>query len=101
LRVQLIDDPQGVVVVLKGELDLETAPELDRQLAGIDLAPGSRLVLDLRAVEFMDSTGLSSLIGAQRDADSNGHGLVLRRGSHQVQRLFELTTTTDRFTFES
>jgi anti-anti-sigma factor len=48
----------------------------------------------------MDSTGLASIIRAQRDANSNGHDLALRRGSGQVQRLFELTGFGDRVTFE-
>ncbi len=48
----------------------------------------------------MDSTGLGSIVPAHRFVESNRHTLVLRRGSRQVQRLFELTGIADRLTFE-
>jgi anti-sigma B factor antagonist len=89
-----------VVVALSGELDLETAPELARELATIDETQLERLVIDLGGVTFMDSTGLSSIVAAHRFAESNGHTLALRRGSKQVQRLFELTGVGERLTFE-
>jgi anti-sigma B factor antagonist len=100
LTVQLFTDPGGVTLRLAGELDLETASELDRQLADIAETQVTRLLIDLGAVTFMDSTGLSSILRAHRSAGSNGHTLVLRRGSNQVQRLFELTGMNDRLTFE-
>jgi anti-anti-sigma factor len=100
LTVRLTSDARGVVVTLEGELDLETTPEFDRQLAAIDKTQLTRLLIDLGGVEFMDSTGLSSIIRAHSVAESNGHVLVLRRGSNQVRRLFELTGVDDRLTFE-
>lgn len=93
-------DQEGVRIRIVGELDIATAPELERALedcAGV--GPG-RLLIDLEGLEFMDSTGLASIIRAQLSADQNGHRLVLRRGSPQVQHLFELTGILDRLTFE-
>ncbi len=100
LSVRLIGDSRSVVVVLAGELDLETTPELDRQLAGIDETQIARLVIDLSGVTFMDSTGLSSIVRASHFATSNGHTLVLRQGARQVQRLFALTGVDERLAFE-
>jgi anti-sigma B factor antagonist len=99
LAVELVADDRGVAVKLAGELDLETAPELDRRLAGIDLDGVACLLIDLRDVTFMDSTGLGSIVAAHRLAEGNGHKLVLRRGSRQVRRLFELTGLNDRMSF--
>ncbi len=99
LLIQRASDAQGVVLALIGELDLDTTPELDEQLRKIGAEP-RRLLIDLSGLEFMDSTGLGSIVRAQRFADSNGHRLTLRRGQHQVQRLFELTGVLERFTFE-
>jgi anti-anti-sigma factor len=48
----------------------------------------------------MDSSGLKLMIRAGQSAQANGHRLALRRGSPQVQRLFELTGVLDGFTFE-
>jgi anti-sigma B factor antagonist len=100
LTVRLISDARGVAVTLAGELDLATTPELDRHLAGIDVTQITRLLIDLSGVTFMDSTGLSSIIRAHHLAESSGHTLVVRRGPHQVQRLFEVTGVDERLTFE-
>lgn len=100
LRIQLTSDPQGIAVQLTGELDMATAPELDRRLNEIDATKLRRLLIDLSAVEFMDSAGLAAIIRAQQYANSNGHRLALRPGPRQVQRLFELTGLRDRVTFE-
>jgi anti-sigma B factor antagonist len=87
------------VVALEGELDLETTPEFDRQLACIDETQIARLLIDLTGVTFMDSTGLSSIVRAHHLATANGHTLVLRRGARQVQRLFALTGMDERLAF--
>jgi anti-sigma B factor antagonist len=100
LTVQLITDAQGVALRLEGELDLETSLEFDRRLAAIDQARISRLLIDLGGVTFMDSRGLSSIVRAHQAAEANGHILVVRRGSNQVQRLFALTGIDERLTFE-
>jgi anti-sigma B factor antagonist len=101
LGIQLVADARGIVVILDGELDLETAPELDRKLGQIDETHVTRILIDLSGVTFMDSTGLASIIRALNFAQSNGHSLVLRRGSNQVQRLFTLTGVNERLTFEN
>jgi anti-sigma B factor antagonist len=100
LKITRTTEGDRVLVALEGELDLETTPELDRQLAELEGTRFARLLIDLHGVEFMDSTGLAAIFRTQRYADANGHVLSLRRGSSQVQRLFELTGTLDRVTFE-
>jgi anti-sigma B factor antagonist len=100
LTVEWITGVQALTVRLEGELDLETAQELDRQLAGIDATRLKRLVIDLRGVTFMDSRGLSSIVRAHQSAQENGYAVVLRRGSNQVQRLFALTGVDERLTFD-
>jgi anti-anti-sigma factor len=51
------------VVVIRGELDLATAPELERVI-GERLDAGEDVVVDLRELAFMDSSGLRVLVGA-------------------------------------
>ena len=97
---RLTNDSEGSVLILEGELDLETAPEVERQLDRIHATLVKRVLIDLSGVTFMDSTGLSSIARASRFAESNGHRLVVRRGPRQVQRLFELTGIEGRLTFE-
>jgi anti-sigma B factor antagonist len=98
---RLTNDSEGGVLTLEGELDLETAPEVDRQLDRIHASQVKRVLIDLSGVTFMDSTGLTSIVRASRFAESNGHRLVLRQGPRQVQRLFELTGIENRLTFEA
>jgi anti-sigma B factor antagonist len=100
LRVALVADARGVAVLLAGELDLETAPELEQQLAALEESQRTRVVIDLGGVTFMDSAGLKAILAASEFAQSHGHTLVLRRGPRQVQRLIELTGVGDRLTFE-
>jgi anti-sigma B factor antagonist len=100
LRIGVEPDPQGVRIRLVGELDLATSPELDRLLDELAGNGHSQLLIDLTGVEFMDSTGLASILRALDAARHNGHRLSVRRGSPQVQRLFELTGIGDRLTFE-
>lgn len=100
LMVEITEDHGGIVVRLAGELDLETTAELDRQLAVLDETPVPHLLIDLAGVSFMDSTGLASIVRAHRAAEARGYPLVLRPGSNQVQRLFQLTGVDQRLTFE-
>ena len=55
-------------------------------------------VVDLRNLEFMDSTGLSVLVRAHQRAEENGRRLGLVNGSQQVQRLLTLTGVAERLT---
>jgi anti-sigma B factor antagonist len=100
LEIHRHGDAGGVVLVLQGELDLASAPELAQELRELEATDVGRILIDLREVRFMDATGISLMIRAQQSADANGHRLALRRGPDQVQRLFQLTGVLDRFTFQ-
>ncbi len=90
----------AVLIVLRGELDLASAPELERELREAEGTSPSRVTIDLGGLGFMDSTGLQALLRARERAGSSSYELTLRRGPHQVQRVFELTRTVDAFSFE-
>jgi anti-sigma B factor antagonist len=100
LRIEQIRDERRLTLRLRGELDLSSAPELKRLIDEFDEDDADCLLIDLRDLGFMDSTGLALMVGAGQAAQRNGHQLRLRSGSPQVQRLFELTGVLDRFTFE-
>jgi anti-sigma B factor antagonist len=95
----VIDD-HGTRLTLSGELDLQTAPELDLYLESILRAPSTRTLLDLTHIEFMDSAGLGVIIRQHQQAQLSGHRLVLRPGHGQVRRLLELTGLNEELTFE-
>ena len=100
LQINRIRDERGAILELRGELDLSSAPQLERHLSEIDRAGPERILIDLSNLEFIDSTGLALMINAQEAAEANGHELCLRLGSDQVQRLFRLTGLLDRFTIQ-
>jgi anti-anti-sigma factor len=100
LVIEKSQEQDSVVLALSGELDLASAPVLERELREAEATSPSRLVIDLAGLAFMDSTGLQALLRARERANTNGHQLALRRAPHQVQRVFELTKTVDAFTFE-
>ena len=48
------------------------------------------MTVDLAEVTFMDSTGLTALMDARRQADNNGWSFSVRRPSSAVRRVFDL-----------
>jgi anti-sigma B factor antagonist len=100
LRIESRREGDTTVVVLEGELDLASAPDLERELRDAESNGSARVLIDLGGLGFMDSTGLQALLRARERANSSQHDLVLRRGPHQVQRVFELTKTVDAFNFQ-
>jgi anti-anti-sigma factor len=88
------------VISLSGELDLSGAPALDEEIERLASADDvERVVLDLRELEFLDSSGLRSVALAHRRLAAAGRGLVLVRGHETVQRVFEITRMDERLEF--
>lgn len=73
-------------VVVAGEIDLRTCPELREALTDASAVEGSEVVIDLTGVTFIDSSGISELLRAS----NAGHRLTLRHPTASVRRLFEL-----------
>jgi anti-anti-sigma factor len=74
-----------------GELDLDTAPQLEQELAAARTAGAEQVVLDMRALTFMDSTGLRLVIRWDTAAREEGFAFAIVPGSEVVQRVFRLT----------
>jgi len=85
----------AVVVAVEGELDLFTAPFLRDEVRDAIKQDGPTLVLDLAALSFMDSSGLSVLIEAWRLATSEGGSVTLAAPQPPVARILR-TTGLDR-----
>jgi anti-sigma B factor antagonist len=89
-----IDVRQGAdrsVLSLYGELDLASAPLLEQELQDVDLAARGTVVLDLQELEFIDSTGLRTILASQERVRELGGVFAVTRGSAQVQRLLAIT----------
>jgi anti-sigma B factor antagonist len=87
-----------VTLVLSGELDLMSSPILDQALEGAYASNSELIVVDLRELKFMDSTGLHRLVAAQQRAVQSGRRFGVVRAGEQVQRLFDLTGIAELLT---
>jgi anti-anti-sigma factor len=88
------------LVTLRGELDLPGAAQLEPELGRLAREPGlDAVALDLRGLDFLDSSGLRVLMAADRALRDRDRRLVLVRGPQPVQRVFELTRMTERLEF--
>jgi len=85
------------LVALRGELDVVTVSKVAEALDGLEPeADGVRhVVLDLRGLTFMDSSGLHELIKQNDFARSNRHNLAVVRGNQAIERLLEMTGAKD------
>lgn len=89
-----IDAQDGVTgIALTGELDMATAPILNDQLTALEQDGPKAIVLDLRDLRFIDSSGLHELVRAYRRSETNGHRLMLVGASPITRRLCEITGT--------
>ncbi len=91
LDLQVTDGSQATIL-LSGELDPATAPQLDTAIEQV--LSGSkvdRLVLDLSGLSFLDSSGLRVFVTAREALSAQGGELALRGPSANTQRLLDVT----------
>jgi len=92
-----IEQRDGAVhLALSGELDISTAQQLEDDLMRIEAERPELIVLDLRDLAFMDSTGLRLLIMADSRAREEGRRLAIGRGNEMIQRVLRLTRLDER-----
>jgi anti-sigma B factor antagonist len=88
MHVSVVDQPGDLVVVtLRGDIDIDTAPALHAALEEILDRPHPKVVVDLSGVEFCDSIGLSSLVIGHRRAVRHGGWLRLAAPNAWLLRL--------------
>jgi anti-sigma B factor antagonist len=88
------------VVAPTGDLDLSAAEPLETELGRLLGEPGlDAVVLDLRGVAFLDSSGLRIVVMAHMRSREAGRRFVLVRGAETVHRVFEITRMSERLEF--
>jgi anti-sigma B factor antagonist len=91
LLIDIRHEKDRAVLSLRGELDLASAPLLQGEIEGSEVAAAAIVVLDLQELEFIDSTGLRVLLGARERTHERGQEFAITPGSKQVQRLLSIT----------
>src|SRR5688500_8224204 len=79
------------VVAVGGEIDVYTAPKLREQLVDLVAAGSYHLVVDLEAVEFLDSTGLGVLVGGLKRVRAHDGSLELICSQERLLKIFRIT----------
>jgi anti-sigma B factor antagonist len=94
-RVQVRNEDRAVVFAVEGELDLASSPTLEQELDRVRDSEVDLLIVDLRELRFMDSTGLHALVKANKRANEAGRRFAVVQGGAQIQRLLSLTGVGD------
>jgi anti-anti-sigma factor len=100
--IAITTDGDAVTAALAGDFDMQATftvePALERALA----TPGLRRIeLDLRGLDFIDSTGMGVIVRLDREARGRGVQLHLRRGPRPVHLVFEKSGLADALPFNS
>lgn len=97
LQIRSLREGDTHVVALAGELDLGTAQDLEDELARVEATDPPKIVLDLRDLRLVDSSGMAVVIRAS--ARSDRARLNILRGPDSVHRPFELSGLAARLPF--
>jgi anti-sigma B factor antagonist len=99
--VDTVSNGERLRVAVRGELDLLAAPHLRQALLEATKEDPATIGLDLSAVTFIDSTGISVILQAWRRAKANGGQLVVDSASPVVTRVIEVAGLTDLLAAQS
>ena len=87
----------ALLVTASGELDLAAAPRLATVLSMAAASAEPCVVLDLSAVDFIDSTALGAIMHASTEVEAGGKRMLVVALDGPVRRLLEITNLTGRF----
>lgn len=79
------------VIEVGGEIDVYTAPRLREAIVTAIEAGHTRLIIDVRKVDFLDSTGLGVLVGALKRVRSDGGSLDIVCTQERILKIFQIT----------
>ena len=100
LRIDTIERDGSLVLMVHGELDIATSPLLDEALARARGTDATSIVVDLRSLSFIDSTGLHVLVRHAR-AEGGRARIRLTKGPSHIQRVFQLSGVSEYLPFVS
>ena len=96
LLVETRVEGDRAVVELRGEFDMAAVPKFERELAPVEAAAPSEIVIDLDGLSFMDSSGLRALVTADDRARRQERTLKIRPGPPLIRRVFDITKLNER-----
>ncbi|MBU3729539.1 MAG: STAS domain-containing protein [Phycisphaerales bacterium] len=97
MTVEQATEGSTVVLTPKGEIDMAHSPSLQKTIASVQAEKPPKLVLDLSAVPYMDSSGIATLVEALQTSMRNKSKLVLCNLSPRVRSAFEISRLIQMF----
>ena len=79
------------IIEVGGEIDVHTAPRLRETIVAAVDAGHTRLIVDVRKVDFLDSTGLGVLVGALKRVRADGGSLDIVCTQERILKIFQIT----------
>ena len=101
LNVHSDDDPGYTVIEVGGEIDVYTAPKLRERLISLVEEGSYQLIVDMEAVEFLDSTGLGVLVGGLKRVRAQDGWIDLVCTQSRILRIFRITGLNKVFSIYS
>jgi anti-anti-sigma factor len=95
-NVALTEQSDGVLVRVEGEVDLVSAPVLQRNLDAAIASGRQTIVIDLSRTTFLDARGVGTLVAARKQIGRTGGRLVIRKPPALVRRVLELAEQAEQ-----
>ena len=97
MKVSTQVEARGALVEVQGEVDMHSSPKLRQELARLTGDRVKTIVVDLKGVEFMDSSGIATLVQALKEARPFGGRVRLASPGGNVMRVLKLSNLTTLF----
>lgn len=101
LGIEISGEGGTLVIALRGELDLASAPAFSAQFEEATAGAPAAIVVDLSELEFLDSTGLRSILLAHERSADRGCRFAVVPGARQVARLLEIARVEEHLNLVS
>jgi anti-sigma B factor antagonist len=91
LNIDKHQNDKEILIQLAGEIDAYTAPKLREELLSLAEGGNKTMIVNLKDVTYLDSTGLGVFVGLFKELSKNNGELKLIELSNRLYRLFEIT----------
>ena len=95
LQLESRESDDGAVLVVRGEVDMATAPQLRSALFALVDGGATRIAIDCRGLDFLDSSGIGVLIAVRKRLGDDGT-LTLSSPPAHVRKVLELTGVSEQ-----
>lgn len=91
VALEVDQQPGYTVIRASGYLDISTSPRLREKILAVAADEPSLLLLDLGAIEFLDSSGLGVILNGWKLLQSQGSSLAVISPEQRITKIFEIT----------